>query len=211
MFHVKRSWQPRPGLRPRSTASRAYGSGVRVRSSQRPTSSGARVSRETSTLEETEEDIRPRTRRPFVRCPDRGSVGYFALTSPPFDRHARGRAGGRDLRPTRRGIDSLDDPAPRCGRSDGDGLAGTHRRSVPRVGTSQPHLVFVLGVIVTVAVGLEAGLVWAFVGAWSSTSWHNGRSVDRRSRCSSAWAARRARPVCSPASARSSRSSPPSS
>ena len=33
-----------------------------------------------------------------------------------------------------------------------------------RVGGAQPHLVFVLGVIVTIAVGLEAGLVWAFVG-----------------------------------------------
>ena len=33
-----------------------------------------------------------------------------------------------------------------------------------RVGTSQPHLVLVLGVVVTIAVGLEAGLVWAFLG-----------------------------------------------
>ena len=33
-----------------------------------------------------------------------------------------------------------------------------------RVGTAQPHLVLVLGIIVTVAIGLEAGLVWAFVG-----------------------------------------------
>ena len=33
-----------------------------------------------------------------------------------------------------------------------------------RVGTAQPHLVLVLGIVVTVAVGLEAGLVWAFVG-----------------------------------------------
>ncbi len=32
------------------------------------------------------------------------------------------------------------------------------------VATAQPHLVFVLGIVVTVAVGLEAGLVWAFVG-----------------------------------------------
>lgn len=33
-----------------------------------------------------------------------------------------------------------------------------------RVGTAEPHLVLVFGIIVTAAVGLEAGLVWAFVG-----------------------------------------------
>jgi rod shape-determining protein MreD len=33
-----------------------------------------------------------------------------------------------------------------------------------RVATSQPHLVLVLGVIVTVAIGLEAGLAWGFIG-----------------------------------------------
>jgi rod shape-determining protein MreD len=33
-----------------------------------------------------------------------------------------------------------------------------------RVGDAQPHLVLVLGVIVTIAIGLDAGLVWAFVG-----------------------------------------------
>ena len=33
-----------------------------------------------------------------------------------------------------------------------------------KVGTAEPHLVLVLGIIVTVAIGLEAGLVWAFVG-----------------------------------------------
>jgi len=33
-----------------------------------------------------------------------------------------------------------------------------------RVATSQPHLVLVLGVVVTVAVGLEAGLAWGFIG-----------------------------------------------
>ncbi len=33
-----------------------------------------------------------------------------------------------------------------------------------RVGNAQPHLVFILAIITTVAVGLEAGLVWAFVG-----------------------------------------------
>jgi rod shape-determining protein MreD len=33
-----------------------------------------------------------------------------------------------------------------------------------RVGDAQPHLVFVLAVITTVAAGLESGLVWAFVG-----------------------------------------------
>jgi len=33
-----------------------------------------------------------------------------------------------------------------------------------RVETAQPHLVLVFGIVVTVAIGLEAGLVWAFVG-----------------------------------------------
>jgi rod shape-determining protein MreD len=33
-----------------------------------------------------------------------------------------------------------------------------------RVGTAQPQLVLVVGIVVTVAIGLEAGLVWAFVG-----------------------------------------------
>ena len=33
-----------------------------------------------------------------------------------------------------------------------------------RIGDATPHLVLVLGVVVTIAVGLEAGLVWAFVG-----------------------------------------------
>jgi rod shape-determining protein MreD len=33
-----------------------------------------------------------------------------------------------------------------------------------RIGDAQPHLVLVLAVVVTIAVGLDAGLVWAFVG-----------------------------------------------
>jgi len=33
-----------------------------------------------------------------------------------------------------------------------------------RIGTAEPHLVLVLGIVVTVAIGLEAGLVWAFIG-----------------------------------------------
>jgi rod shape-determining protein MreD len=33
-----------------------------------------------------------------------------------------------------------------------------------RIGTAQPHLVLVVGIVVTVGIGLEAGLVWAFVG-----------------------------------------------
>ena len=32
------------------------------------------------------------------------------------------------------------------------------------IGGAQPHFVFVLGAVLTIAVGLEAGLVWAFVG-----------------------------------------------
>ena len=33
-----------------------------------------------------------------------------------------------------------------------------------RVGNAQPHLVFILAIVWTVAVGLEQGLAWAFVG-----------------------------------------------
>jgi rod shape-determining protein MreD len=33
-----------------------------------------------------------------------------------------------------------------------------------RVGNAQPHLVFVFAIVWTFAVGLESGLVWAFVG-----------------------------------------------
>jgi rod shape-determining protein MreD len=33
-----------------------------------------------------------------------------------------------------------------------------------KIGGAQPHFVLVLGVVLTIAVGLEAGLVWAFVG-----------------------------------------------
>jgi rod shape-determining protein MreD len=33
-----------------------------------------------------------------------------------------------------------------------------------KVGDALPHFVLVLGIIVTIAVGLEAGLVWAFIG-----------------------------------------------
>jgi rod shape-determining protein MreD len=33
-----------------------------------------------------------------------------------------------------------------------------------RIGDAQPHLVLVLAVVVTIAFGLDAGLVWAFVG-----------------------------------------------
>jgi rod shape-determining protein MreD len=33
-----------------------------------------------------------------------------------------------------------------------------------RVGGVQPHLVLVLAIVITIAVGLDAGLVWAFVG-----------------------------------------------
>jgi rod shape-determining protein MreD len=33
-----------------------------------------------------------------------------------------------------------------------------------RIGNAQPHLLFVLAVVWTVAVGLDSGLVWAFIG-----------------------------------------------
>jgi rod shape-determining protein MreD len=33
-----------------------------------------------------------------------------------------------------------------------------------RVGNAEPHLVLVVGIVVTLAIDIEAGLVWAFVG-----------------------------------------------
>jgi rod shape-determining protein MreD len=33
-----------------------------------------------------------------------------------------------------------------------------------RIGAAQPHLVLVTGIVVTEAIGLDAGLVWAFIG-----------------------------------------------
>ena len=33
-----------------------------------------------------------------------------------------------------------------------------------RIDGAQPHVVLVLGIVLTIAVGLEAGIVWAFVG-----------------------------------------------
>jgi len=59
-----------------------------------------------------------------------------------------------------------------------------------RVGDAQPHIVFVLAVIWTVAAGLDRGLVWAFVGASPSTPSLSAPSGAQRSRCSSQLAPR---------------------
>ena len=100
----------------------------------------------------------------WVRCPQVRSVGYFAMRSPPFDRHSGDRAGGRDLWPSRRG--STRSMTLLLAAVGATVMALLELTVGPylRVGTSQPHLVLVLGVIVTVAIGLEAGLAWAFVG-----------------------------------------------
>ena len=77
----------------------------------------------------------------------------------------RCRAGGRaTLMAASPRIDPSDDPATRCGRRGGDGAARTDRRSVHADRGRATTPVLVLGVIVTIAVGLESGLVWAFVG-----------------------------------------------
>src|SRR6476619_6336088 len=91
-------------------------------------------------------------------------MGYFAARSPPFDRHSRGRAGGCDLRPSRRGFTH---PMTLLLAAVGATVTALLELTVGpylKVGIVEPHLVLVLGIIVTVAVGLEAGLVWAFVG-----------------------------------------------
>ena len=100
----------------------------------------------------------------WVRCPEVRSMGYFATRSPPFDRHLKDRAGGRDLWPSRRGSTrSMTLLLAAVGAT----LMALLELTVGpylQVGLAQPHLVLVVGIVVTVAVGLEAGLVWAFVG-----------------------------------------------
>src|SRR6476661_6128067 len=91
-------------------------------------------------------------------------MGYFAARSPPFDRHSRGRAGGCDLRPSRRGFTH---PMTLLLAAVGATVTALLELTVGpylRFGIAQPHLVLVVGIVVTVAIGLEAGLVWAFVG-----------------------------------------------
>ena len=91
-------------------------------------------------------------------------MGYSAETSPPNrSRRDAVEAGARPSDECRGS--TLNDPAARCGRCDGGGPVRTDRgpRTFGSEG-SQPHLVLVLGIIVTVAIGLDAGLVWAFVG-----------------------------------------------
>jgi hypothetical protein len=101
----------------------------------------------------------------------------------------RRRVGGRGPLASPR-IDSLHDPAPRCGRRDGDGPVGTHCRPVPAGRTPQPS--FSSGRGGNRGLGLEAGLAWGSSEGWSRRPAQR-RSGRPPSRWSSAWGSVRAR------------------
>jgi rod shape-determining protein MreD len=103
-------------------------------------------------------------RAPRFRCREGASVGYCATRSPPFDRHLKDRAGGRDLRLIRRGPTRSMTLLLAAVGSTVMALMELTVGPYLRFGLAEPHLVLVLGIVVTVAIGLEAGLVWAFVG-----------------------------------------------
>ena len=91
-------------------------------------------------------------------------MGYSAETSPPI-RSFECRTGGRNLlavtpRNTTRLMTLL------LAAVGAVVTALIELSVVPylRIGDAQPHPVLVLGVIVAIAVGVEAGLAWAFVG-----------------------------------------------
>ena len=87
-----------------------------------------------------------------IRCWQSGSVGYFAL----------------DVAAVRSSLEGqCDSPMTLLLAAVGATVTALLELTVGpylRVGTAEPHLVLVLGIVVTVAIGLEAGLVWAFVG-----------------------------------------------
>ncbi len=101
-------------------------------------------------------------------------MGYCAARSPPFDRHSRDRAGGHDLRPNRRGSTH---PMTLLLAAVGATVTALLELTVGpylRIGTAEPHLVLVLGIVVTVAIGLEAG--------WSGPSSGASYSMSSRQR-----------------------------
>ena len=86
------------------------------------------------------EDIRPRTRRALRPLPGtrvRGILRREVAAVRPSLEGPCGRV--RPLAKSPR-FHSPDDPAARRGRSDGDGLAGTDRRSIPADRNAEPHL-----------------------------------------------------------------------
>jgi rod shape-determining protein MreD len=92
-------------------------------------------------------------------------VGYFASRSPPFDHPLEGsvRAVARlEARSSR-----SESPMTLLLAAVGATVMALMELTVGpylRIGDAQPHLLLVVGIVVTVAVGFEAGLVWAFVG-----------------------------------------------
>jgi rod shape-determining protein MreD len=90
--------------------------------------------------------------------------GILRLGIPPVDRHLEDEADERGLGPYRRG--STRDMTLLLAAVGATVMAVVELTVGPylQVGTTEPHLVLVVGIVVTVAVGLEAGLVWAFVG-----------------------------------------------
>ena len=123
------------------------------------------------------------------RCRVRRSVGYSATTSPPDRSSSTSRAGGR----------ATSGRSPRIDRSMtlllaavGAMVGGTARTDASgpylRIGDAQPHLVLVLAVIVTIAVGLDAGSSGPSSAASPLMSWHRPLG-SRPSRCCCASAA----------------------
>ena len=165
VFHVKRR-----GRRGRLGAARVRHV-ARIRRVHRSASARLRVRRESAVSRETP----PYRRQPstVVRrglgiarpvAPFRSSVGYCRERRRQFDRLECRVRRARDLWPFAEDR-SLNDPAARCGRRDGGGPVRIDRRAVsPDRWTRSLTSCSSLGSSCTIAVGLEAGLVWAFVG-----------------------------------------------
>ena len=104
--------------------------------------------------------------RSALRCPFWRSVGYSAETSPPYWSRSTSRAGGRATFSGRFAEETTRPMTLLLAAVGAVVTALIELTVVPylRIGSAQPHPVLVLAVIVTIAIGVEAGLVWAFVG-----------------------------------------------
>jgi rod shape-determining protein MreD len=92
-------------------------------------------------------------------------MGYSAQVAADVRSHAWIRAGGRDPQATF--AEESTRPMTLLLAAVGAVVAALiELTAVPylRIGTAQPHPVLVLAVVIAIAVGLEAGIVWGFVG-----------------------------------------------